>query len=107
MKSVKEIQEGLTRINEQIVQTVAAVESDRGASPVLNAVVKEFGKKSKKALDAFRDANDQTMRDHVIELEQAADSAKAAAEADTSIKDKTRQAVLDAHMSICILKTEV
>jgi hypothetical protein len=43
----------------------------------------------------------------VIELEQAGDSAKAAAEADPGITDATRQAVLDAHLAICILKTEV
>ncbi len=44
---------------------------------------------------------------HVVpvgEVEQAADSAKAAAEADPGISDSTRQAVVDAHLAICILK---
>jgi hypothetical protein len=39
-------------------------------------------------------------------VEQAADSAKAAAEADTGASPETRQAVVDAHLSICILKSK-
>ena len=45
------------------------------------------------------------LRDAVIELEQAGDSAKAAAEADPGLGDAARPAVLDAHLAICILKT--
>ena len=54
-----------------------AVEGDKGASPVLLAVVNEFANKADKAA-AYSDE-----RVAVIELEQAGDSAKAAAEADT------------------------
>jgi hypothetical protein len=43
----------------------------------------------------------------VIELEQAGDSAKAAVEADPSLSREAYQAVQDAHLAICILKTEV
>ena len=43
----------------------------------------------------------------VVELEQAGDSAKAAAEADTGAGEATKQAVLDAHLSICILKSKL
>jgi hypothetical protein len=39
-----------------------------------------------------------------MELEQAGDSAKAAAEADTGLSRDTRQAVLAAHLAICQLK---
>jgi hypothetical protein len=42
-----------------------------------------------------------------IELEQAGDSAKVAAEADTGVSDATRQAVLDAHLAICIAKAKL
>jgi hypothetical protein len=40
----------------------------------------------------------------VIELEQAGDSANAAAEADTGAGARTREQVLDAHLAICMLK---
>src|SRR3954452_18460604 len=74
------------------------VRHDDGASPVLTAVVDEFAKKAAKATAS---ADEHTA---VIELEQAGDSAKAAAEADTGASSATRDAVLDAHMAICIAK---
>ena len=77
------------------------VRSDQSASPVLIAVVDEFTKKAEKATRA------EDERAAVIELEQAGDSAKAAAEADTGISDATRQAILDAHLAICIAKAKL
>ena len=77
------------------------VRSDTGASPVLVAVVEEFAGKAAKAVAA----DDE--RTAVIELEQAGDSAKAAAEADTGVTDATRQSVLDAHLAICIAKAKL
>jgi hypothetical protein len=77
------------------------VRSDPGASAVLVAVVNEFANKAAKATDAPNE------REAVIELEQAGDSAKAAAEADTAISDAARQAVLDAHLAICIAKSKL
>lgn len=77
------------------------VRSDQSASPVLIAVVDEFAKKAAKATRA------EDERAAVIELEQAGDSAKAAAEADTGISDATRQAILDAHLAICIAKAKL
>ncbi|MEJ2871225.1 hypothetical protein WCD74_25930 [Actinomycetospora sp. OC33-EN08] len=82
---------------------LAAVTGDAGASTVLVAVVREFDEKATKATAATGDA----ARDAVIELEQAADSARAAARADTGLTEGTRQVVEDAHLAICILKTEV
>jgi hypothetical protein len=77
------------------------VRGDAGASPVLVAVVEEFAGKAGKAVAA----DDE--RTAVIELEQAGDSAKAAAEADPGVSDATRQAVLDAHLAICIAKSKL
>ena len=77
------------------------VRGDRGASPVLVAVVDEFASKAEKAAAA----DDE--RDAVIELEQAGDSAKAAVEADAGVADATRQVVLDAHLAICIAKAKL
>jgi len=80
---------------------LAAVRADPGASPVLIAVVSEFALKAEKA------ASSRDERTAVIELEQAGDSAKAAAEADNGVTDATRQAVLDAHLAICIAKAKL
>ena len=75
-----------------------AVQSDNRASPVLVAVVNEFAKKAEKAVGS----PDECVA--VIELEQAGDSAKAAAEADPGVSRTARDAVLEAHLAICIAK---
>jgi hypothetical protein len=71
---------------------------------VLVAVVREF---DSKAETANRQAPGNGSADSVIDREQAGDTAKAAAEADPSLSEPARQAVLDAHLTICILKTEI
>ena len=77
------------------------VQADSSASPVLVAVVNEFANKAAKAAAA----DDE--REAVIELEQAGDSAKAAVEADSAVSETARQAVLDAHLAICIAKAKL
>lgn len=74
---------------------------DGGASPVLVAVVEEFRRKLDKALNASEDG----LYEAVVEAEQAADSAKYAAEADTGISEDTREAIVAAHDRICVMKT--
>jgi hypothetical protein len=71
------------------------------------AIMNEFWNKSNKALGALKDADEQTTREFIFEVEQAADSAKVAAEADQGVADDTRKSVLDAHMSLCMLKGEL
>jgi hypothetical protein len=80
---------------------LACVRADQGASAVLIAVVSEFAKKAEKAVHS----DDE--RTAIIELEQAGDSAKTAAEADTGVAGATREAVLDAHLAICIAKAKL
>ena len=94
----------LTQIDEKIRRAVEMVEADSGASPVLGAVAQELQRKSQKAMGALQGADDGEIRDAIIETEQAADSAKFAAEADQGAKEETREAVVAAHLSICILK---
>ena len=77
---------------------LGAVRADDGASPVLVAVVDEFAKKADKATASSDE------RTAVIELEQAGDSAKAAAEADPGVSRATRDSVLEAHLAICVAK---
>jgi hypothetical protein len=78
-----------------------AVQTDKAASPVLVAVVNEFATKAEKAIASA----DERMA--VVELEQAGDSAKAAAEADSGVSSAARDAVLEAHMAICVAKGEL
>jgi hypothetical protein len=90
--------ERLERARIQIHSALESVRADEGASPVLLAVVQEFSNKADKAIGLA----DQ--RTAVIELEQAGDSAKAAADADSGASPAAREAVLEAHLSICIAK---
>jgi hypothetical protein len=87
---------------DKITDALRQVEADRGASPVLVAVVREFQSKLAKAEKQAVDG--VPGRDSVMELEQAGDSAKAAAEADSGMSSDTRDSVLAAHLAICKLK---
>ena len=93
---------GVTGVKTKIADALRAVEADPRASVVLVAVVREFDKKAEKA--TRQDDTPSAMREAVVELEQAGDSAKAAAEADSELGEQARQAVLDAHLAICLLK---
>jgi hypothetical protein len=100
------VQDRLGEVAGKISVAVAAVENDADASPVLAAVVREFdakaAKATKQAVGGMREA-----REAVVELEQAGDSAKAAAEADPGAGETTKKAVIEAHLSICILKSKL
>jgi hypothetical protein len=98
---VTAVSQRLREVRSKIDTAVGAVRADQGASPVLTAVVTEFAMKAEKATGA------EDERTAVIELEQAGDSAKVAAEADTGLSDATRNAVLDAHLAICIAKSKL
>ena len=101
------VQERLAQIDEQARRAVEVAEADTGASVVLRAVAKELYRKSKKALGVLAAADDKAIHAAVIEVEQAADSAKVAVEADPWATAETREAVLAAHLSVCVLKSEL
>jgi hypothetical protein len=91
-------------VDQRISAAVAAIESDGTASPVLKAVVQEFGRKLDKARPIVNGSDERAAWEAIIELEQAGDSAKVAAEADPTVTGPTQEAVLDAHLAICTLK---
>jgi hypothetical protein len=96
---------GLAGVRTKLSEAVDAVAADAGASPVLMAVVREFDAKLARAESRIADgASDAAGREGVVEAEQAGDSAKVAAEADAGVGAAARQAVLDAHYAICVLK---
>lgn len=101
------VAERIAELNEQIRQAVAITQSDPGASRVLTAVAVEFRNKSAHALETSEDADEAEVWDAVVELEQAADSAKMAVEADVGIEERTREAILDAHDAVADLKEEM
>jgi predicted lipoprotein len=100
------LREQLDEVAGKIGTAYREVEADDGASPVLVAVVREFEAKATKARKAVVGA-DAGAREAIVELEQAGDSAKAAAEADPAVGGSARQAVLDAHLAICMLKASM
>lgn len=90
---------------EQFVdRAVQALKEDAGSSPVLAAVVQELEKKMWRVRYSLSEADAATIREAVVELEQAADSAKVAAEADMGAKEETRTAIIAAHDHICQMK---
>jgi hypothetical protein len=89
-------------VEQKITDAARHVEADPGASPVLVAVVLEFQAKLTKAQKRATDG--VAGHDSVTELEQAGDSAKAAAQADTGLSEAALASVLAAHLAICKLK---
>ena len=99
----------LAAVRVKLVAAMDALGEDVGTSPVLVAVVREFDAKLAKAEARVVEAESEpvAVREGVVEAEQAADSAKVAAEADQGVRPDTRQAVLDAHYVMCVLKAEM
>lgn len=83
----------------QIGRALVAVEADTGASPMLFGVLKELRRRSEKARYALHCADD-ALFEYLIEMEQAAESAKYVAEADKDSTGRTRKAVFNAYMSV-------
>ncbi len=96
--------EKMELLGRHVARMVAAVEGDAGASPVLRAVVLEFQRKLEKNRATLTGADGS--REAVVELEQAADSARVAAEADPGASADTKKLVDVAHMAICMFKFE-
>jgi len=91
-------------IRRHLDRATAAVATS--GSPVARAVLGEFVRKLEKAAAAMPGANAQTSRELIVEVEQAGDSAKVAADADTTMNADARKLVEVAHNAICVLKAE-
>ena len=97
----------LSDIEEQIDGAAEQLESDPAVSPALKAVFDELHRKTREARDTLTGADEDKIRERVIEVEQAADSAKCAVEADEKISGTTRDAVLEIHDALCEVKGEL
>ena len=97
----------LALLRRHIERATAALASDANTSPVTLAVVREFDRKLVKATAALPSATGAAARELIIELEQAGDSAKVAAEADAGASADSKKLVDLAHHAICVLKHEL
>jgi hypothetical protein len=93
----------------RLTVALAAIDADPQASPILAAVVREFERKLAKAEQQIAGADDDpiTIWEAIVELEQAGDSARAAALADPAASLETRQSVEAAHDIVTTYKAAV
>ncbi len=105
MLDVLDVMTRLAAVKNKTAEALRATDADTGASVVTRAVVREFDTKADKANRQPRGHG--SARDSVIELEQAGDSAKAAVESDPDLGREAFRAAQDAHLAICMLKTEL
>jgi len=94
----------MTKVEQGLGAALAALDEDLAASPVLRAVVEEFQRKFDKTHSAVLGADDRLAREALIELEQAADSARYAALADPGAAARTRDLIVEAHDWVCTYK---
>jgi hypothetical protein len=94
----------MTKVTEGLTASLIALNSDAGASPVLLAVVEEFYRKLVKTQGAILGGDERLSREGLIELEQAADSARYAALADKGVAAGTRDLIVETHDWVCIYK---
>lgn len=92
------------QLDSRLQMAETALAADDGASRVTAAVVEEFRRKFAKTRTAVESDAGSVQREAVVELEQAADSAKWAALADDGASERTRLAVICAHDAICWYK---
>jgi hypothetical protein len=94
----------IEKAGEGLTASLIALNSDANASPVLLAVVEEFYRKLAKTQEAILGSDPVLAREGLIELEQAADSARYAALADTGVAAATRDLIVETHDWVCIFK---
>lgn len=98
------IEKVMAEVERGLDASLKALDRDAGASPVLRAVVEEFKRKFLKTRTSILGADERISREALIELEQAADSARYAALADTGARPATRDVIVDAHDWVCTYK---
>ncbi|VTU38518.1 hypothetical protein [Variovorax sp. RA8] len=92
------------QLDSRLTAAEATLAADAMASPVLAAVVAEFRRKFAKTRPSMEGDAAGGQREAVVELEQAADSAKWAALADPGASEQSKLAVVAAHDAICWFK---
>ena|SRR5687767_15744245 len=96
----------IKEIAQHVEDLTSQASGDQAASPALLAVVGELRNKARQAIEELGES-ETDVRETIIELEQASDSAKRAAQADPGLSEDARKAVLQAHDALCGLKTSL
>ncbi len=99
------LEQRLELIDRHIARCATALASQSKASPVFLAVFKELERKLGK-LKAVVHGDARLARECLLEAEQAADSMKLAAHADSGLDPSTVELASVAHDSLCVLKHE-
>jgi hypothetical protein len=98
------IERVMSEVERGLRASLAALDGDTGSSPVLRAVVDEFERKFQKTRVHILGPEERQARESLIELEQAADSARYAALADLGATQSTRDTIVDTHDWVCTYK---
>jgi hypothetical protein len=97
----------LIEIDLMVNQAMTSAEDDSKASPILRAIVRELQEKSKKTISALDQADGESIYEHIVELEEAADCAKVAAQTDQGVSNETRRVILEAHDALSLFKAQL
>ena len=82
----------------------ARVEGNKSSTDEIKAVMQEFNKKAKDFYTTLSKQSASDFNEKLIEVEQAADSAKRAAKKSSDINESLKQQIIDAHDKICEFK---
>jgi hypothetical protein len=104
MIDMETIHERLTEVEDKITRAIQAVEQDKATNPGLQAVLNELGEKCQRMMEDLDEA-EEPIWDHLVELEEAADCAKVAGEAEANLSDETRGCIIEAHEMVSALKS--
>jgi hypothetical protein len=89
--------ESLVQIDRQIGLAAAGVREDTKATPRLAAEVDALRERSREVIERLPAADDDWVRQAIVELERLGARARAAAEADQAALEYTCRRVIDAH----------
>ena len=98
------LQRVMAEVEHGLSASMAALDADAAASPVLRAVVEEFARKLANKRGPHMGSDERLSREALIELEQAADSARYAALADPGAATDTRDLIVETPDWVCTYK---
>jgi hypothetical protein len=85
----------------KIIQAADAARQDRAASPAFRTVLEELERKAERVSELLdQDDESAPLHESLVELDEAGEIAKAAAEAEPAIDEDTRAAVRTAYQAI-------
>ncbi len=97
---IEQLGEQLNPLNDRIAEAVVALSGDTGASPVTRVVFEQLLRKSEDTLTCIECGRHGCLRERIIELEQAAEAARAAAVADEGATEATQERILTAYEAL-------